>query len=351
VSTPSRLDRKDLDRFLAVLAGSYDVHAPVTACDGSFEYAPVRTAEGLDGGRTVTGLSPKGIFFPKDEVLFQYDGDGIRSGEASGRPIAVWGMRGCDARSLALLDRVFGSAVQKPGEERFQDPYWKARYDGAVIFGAVCVKPLSTCFCNWFGGSPSSTEGMDVQVTDLGDAFLLAPVTPEGEELLRRMDMLTQAADTDLDASREVALRAGAMMSPPFPLEGLDRRLPELFHDPAWAGIAAPCVNCGACTFACPTCHCFDVQDEGRNGRGRRLRVWDSCMFSSFTLEASGHNPRARSLERVRQRVMHKFSYFPANYGESLCTGCGRCVAVCPVGFDIRKVLRGLGAPRDLKKD
>jgi sulfhydrogenase subunit beta (sulfur reductase) len=142
-------------------------------------------------------------------------------------------------------------------------------------------------------------------------------------------------------------LRAEAMMAPPVSLEGLDRMLPELFNDPVWTGIAASCVNCGACAFSCPTCHCFDMQDEGRNGRGRRLRVWDSCMFSGFTLEASGHNPRSLSLQRVRQRVMHKFSYFPLNYGEKLCAGCGRCVTVCPVGFDIRKVLRGLGAPRE----
>ena len=37
---------------------------------------------------------------------------------------------------------------------------------------------------------------------------------------------------------------------------------------------------------------------------------------------------------------MHKYSYYPENYGEILCTGCGRCVMVCPVNLDIREVLR-----------
>ena len=63
-------------------------------------------------------------------------------------------------------------------------------------------------------------------------------------------------------------------------------------------------------------------------------------MFPVFTAEASGHNPRALSRDRVRQRVMHKYNYYAEKYGEKLCTGCGRCVTVCPVNLDIREVLK-----------
>jgi len=69
------------------------------------------------------------------------------------------------------------------------------------------------------------------------------------------------------------------------------------------------------------------------------VRNWDSCMFPLYTLEASGHNPRPSGRERWRQRLMHKFGYFVANYGQFLCTGCGRCVIDCPVNLDIRKVI------------
>jgi ferredoxin len=132
------------------------------------------------------------------------------------------------------------------------------------------------------------------------------------------------------------------MMAEARPLEGLGEALNDLFNDEVWEEMSAKCVNCGACAFVCSTCHCFDVQDEGKGGKGKRIRIWDSCMFPIFTKEASGHNPRHLSKERFRQRVMHKYSYFVDNYGESLCTGCGRCIVACPAGVDIREVIKNV---------
>ena len=37
--------------------------------------------------------------------------------------------------------------------------------------------------------------------------------------------------------------------------------------------------------------------------------------------------------------MFHKFKYSPERYGMLGCVGCGRCVAVCPVNIDIRKVI------------
>jgi ferredoxin len=73
--------------------------------------------------------------------------------------------------------------------------------------------------------------------------------------------------------------------------------------------------------------------------KGARIRVWDSCMCSEYTLQASGYNPRPERMNRVRNRVYHKYNYYPKNFDIIACVGCGRCIDNCPVNIDIIDVV------------
>jgi Fe-S-cluster-containing hydrogenase component 2 len=112
-----------------------------------------------------------------------------------------------------------------------------------------------------------------------------------------------------------------------------------MFEDDFWQQASEKCLGCGACAYLCPTCHCFDISDETVGGAQVRYRTWDTCNFPLFTLEASGFNPRKQKSQRLRQRILHKFSYFPSTHGMAACVGCGRCVRACPVNLDIRTML------------
>ncbi len=103
--------------------------------------------------------------------------------------------------------------------------------------------------------------------------------------------------------------------------------------------MARKCVGCGACTYSCPTCHCFDITDEGTFFSGERRKNWDACQFDHFTLHASGHNPRDTQYKRWRNRFMCKFNFYPHKFKEKGCVGCGRCVRVCAVRMDITEVI------------
>ena len=106
-----------------------------------------------------------------------------------------------------------------------------------------------------------------------------------------------------------------------------------------WERFSDRCLSCGICTFLCPTCHCFDIQDEMEGFDGRRARMWDTCMFSEYTLHTSGHNPRPTRKERTRNRISHKYSYFPEKFDVIACVGCGRCINYCPVNIDLLDIL------------
>lgn len=112
------------------------------------------------------------------------------------------------------------------------------------------------------------------------------------------------------------------------------------FDHEVWKTLSLRCHGCGACATVCSTCHCFDIVDEHDScGAGVRRRNWDFCQTAKFTAHASGHNPRKSQAERLRQRVMHKFSIYPRRFDEILCTGCGRCARACGSGMNLPEIL------------
>jgi Fe-S oxidoreductase len=62
-------------------------------------------------------------------------------------------------------------------------------------------------------------------------------------------------------------------------------------------------------------------------------------MIPEYTVHASGYNPRPGKKNRLRNRVFHKFRYYPDRFGVTACVGCGRCISKCPVAIDIVEVL------------
>lgn len=277
-------------------------------------------------------MSPKDLFLPQSEILCRFcRGEIIADAAAEDGRRVLLGIRPCDARAISLMDKVF---LQEPA-----DSYYKRKRDNTVVISAVCSSPEDTCFCTSVGASPSSTEGSDILLTDLGESYLLEPVTPKGEEFLSQFSSQTRDAKKNEVSQKERIVAEATSRLKKMDLEGIAERFAKAFESDLWDATSQRCLGCGICTYFCPTCHCFDVTDETLHDNGRRLRTWDSCMYSLFTLHASGHNPRPSQKERTRQRFMHKFSYSVDNYGELFCVGCGRCIKHCPVNIDLREVI------------
>jgi ferredoxin len=250
-------------------------------------------------------------------------------------PRAVIGIRPCDVKGYLLVKRNFDTPD-------FKDPYWIRNFAATTLVGYGCDEPCSSCFCTSAGSGPFHEEGLDVLLVDAGDSFLAKILSEKGKKLAATAGWDKRAADgaeQQIDARRQAA---EAKVNAAVETDRLAaQNTLDLYDAPFWEDVSFSCINCGTCTYVCPTCWCFDIQDEVRGKKGKRLRIWDSCMYPLFTLHGSGHNPRGTKLQRVRQRFMHKLKYYVDKYEDGIqCSGCGRCVRLCPVNIDIRRVAR-----------
>ena len=327
------LRKSDVMPWVRGLLASYRVVAPMVEGEGTVRYRALTSEASVALGGARPLRSPKEHFLPQVEPLLTFRGTGTALAVAppakSDSATVILGVRPCDARALARLDDVFLG-------RKDTDSLYGARRKAAILVGLACATPSWGCFCTSVGGSPAGTEGLDLLLTDLGDHYHVA-VLSEAGRLLVAQTAFGPAADADAALAEERHAAAIARMPALFDAEAVAGKVE--WEAPVWMRHAGRCLACGACSFLCPTCHCFDIQDEVTAEGGVRFRCWDTCQFGEFTRMGAGHNPRPTQTERLRQRVSHKFKYLVEEFGRMGCTGCGRCVEACPVNIDIRSVL------------
>ncbi len=281
-------------------------------------------------------VPPKDIFLPREETYMRYQGGSqtLEIEAVSPGPddkATLFGVHPCDLKAVEMLDRVY--IDQEPG-----DSLYRRRRENATVVALACSSPDPFCFCNLFEVDPADAPGADIMAYLSEQSLYLETRTEKGETMLAKAESLISDAKDEPERPREVKTTDFGLY-----LEGLSDNLKERFDDPAWDNLYKSCLSCGVCTYVCPTCYCFDVEDFGHEGAGERFRCWDSCMFGHFTQMAGGHNPRPDRKERVRQRFLHKLQYYPQTYGEIACVGCGRCLRSCPVNLDIVQAVKALG--------
>jgi ferredoxin len=321
------------------LIRNYKVFAPVEQ-DGFVIFQEIHSGSEASLDYINSKKPPKEVFFPQAERLFSYDlnrkeGWGVDEPILAEKPRIIFGIRPCDARSLVLLDNVFDGKL-------YRDPYYADKRKNTTIIALGCNQPGSTCFCTSLEGGPFSQDGSDLLLVDIGDKYIVQVITETGEKLTKEQTEFKNAEEHSLSSMRDTIKMAEASIGPKIEVQKVTDRLDSMFDDHFWDMVSEKCLGCAVCTYLCPTCHCFDITDEITGTDGERVRTWDSCAFPSFTLEASGVNPRPGNKERYRQRIMHKFDYFVANHGMIACVGCGRCIKECPVNLDIRVVLNSI---------
>ena len=326
------LNKTNLNSLLTQLSESAVVYVPKEVA-GVLKFAPYISDDPLRFDASNTLFPPKDLLFPQCQKMYHY---GINdANEMFVNPIVessdqvIFGIRPCDMRSIECLDEVFLT-------KGFVDEYYQEKREKLLTVALGCSKPARTCFCESMGLNPNAAPAADIMLHDAGDVFTVEAQTEKGEAALTQWNAFLEDAEAQYE-NIHCTLQVDA--------SNIKQQLDSLYEsDELWNAMSIKCLNCGTCTYLCPTCYCFDIDQENKYKEGVRFRCWDSCMFSEYTAMAGGHNPRPTKKDRVRNRFMHKLNYFEDRYGKKLCVGCGRCVEKCPVGLDITVLIDRIGA-------
>lgn len=280
--------------------------------------------------------TPKANFQPTWEKLFGFrKEDGcynLAPPAAEKQKQLIFGIRPCDAKALTIIDLVF--------QDTYEDTYYLNRRKNTLLVGMGCVNPYDSCFCTSLGFGPAEATDVDLMFTDIGDELIIEEVTDKGKDLMGKTEGLEDATKDDEAKAGEAKEAAYQKVTRKIDTKAIQENLPSAFeNEKFWEKIAAKCVSCGVCTFLCPTCYCFDINDE----KDARYRNWDCCSFPLYT-QMPMENPREEKWRRVRQKVHHKYTFYPMLFDVIACTGCGRCIRLCPVNWDITQTLTSVPA-------
>jgi len=342
------LPKAETRRLLEALAADYALWGPVlhdVSGEAVFDRADSPGAIRLDA--PITYNPPKSAVFPQFERILSYSYDPERrkaeiARESLAEPKALVGLRSCDLNGLLCLDRFL------LGQEYVDEVFLEHRKKMFIVAN-TCVRPFAQCFCVCTDSGPSAREGYDINLTAIGDAYLVETGSEKGEALARALGLA--AAGPEWAGRKKEAVDESIAHFDPEATENkawisrvVNRITTGFIPNEVWEYIGNQCFECGACAFVCPTCSCFNVEDVNtRAGRTDRMRTWDSCSFEGYTRMAGDHNPRKPVEDRRNKRFFCKLSYSQSKkYLRPGCVGCGRCARVCPGDIGLPNVVTAI---------
>ncbi|MFO7948036.1 MAG: 4Fe-4S dicluster domain-containing protein [Armatimonadota bacterium] len=309
------------------------VVAPVRAPKGDIFFQPVDSVGDIAFDYGNTQISPVEFLKPSKEIYFEYErgeeGKPKISPPPAPKPRILLGIRPCDVAAIEFLDHFF--LKREP-----IDALYRARRESVTLIAMACEHPAAdTCFCTCCeGGGPVAESGFDVQLSKVEDEYLVEVATEKGEKIRDMWEDLLEPARKELVQARDD--HAEKIREEEFePTSNLAAAIRRVSADKVskdtWQEIAKDCYSCGGCSFVCPVCTCFDVNDQQHDEEhGARVRQADSCRLWGYPREAAGGVRGFTTAYRARMYAHHKLGYSHfRERGRYGCVGCGRCIMAC----------------------
>ncbi|MCX7680253.1 MAG: 4Fe-4S dicluster domain-containing protein, partial [Spirochaetes bacterium] len=328
--------KNEISKIFEALSKEYSMYGPyIEEHTGQVMFDQIDDLSKIDLNAAIPAIPPKHVIYPHAECILKYFYDAkakkvtIERKDVV-RPKALIGIRSCDLEGIKVLDRFF------LGQE-FIDEFYLTNRKKVFIVSNTCINPFAQCFCACTDSGPAAKEGYDLNLTELGNEYLIEVGSEKGKALMEKFQF--SVASEEYVAKKKAAVDRSLSLFTDFAVENkawisrvTNRVTTGFIKEEIWEYIGKQCFECGACTFVCPTCSCFNVEDVNMaDGSTERIRSWDSCSYEGYSKMAGDHNPRKPIEDRRNKRFFCKLSFSQSRkYLRPGCVGCGRCAWVCP---------------------
>jgi sulfhydrogenase subunit beta (sulfur reductase) len=337
------IPKTKFDELLLNLLKEFEVYLPVIEEDkqhfrklSSKDFAATETRPVWALEKIRPSESLKGFFFSPRLKVAGYDEEMIKNETKR----LIIGAKNCDLFPMRVHQKMFL-------EGNFVDPFYKDQLERTLIISADCPVPEDSCFCNLLGLTPYPTEGSAINLTVLGDSYLLEVFNDKGKEFIESYPGYFRSTREEeikeREAQRENSVKLLEKINPKAWHKDLAHRVEKGKKDEFWQEQAKNCIECYGCLMICPTCFCYLLYDQAKAEQDfERTKIWDACYYAAYARVGGGVNPRAEFLQRFKNRFHCKFMNFYLDNEFYACSGCGRCLSVCSAKIDIRNILGGL---------
>lgn len=326
------LEKGAIAPLVEALMADYRVVGP-KAKGPKFAFGPIADPADLRLDYDTTILPPKKVLQPQHERLatFNLEGEPAATSVIKAEPTVLFGVHTCDLKAIRLLDEAFS--------DDYPDAHYLARREQTLLVSIECLEPCDELsFCKDMG-TLNPNGGYDLHLTETESGYLVEVGSEAGEELLAKYADVRSAPDTHRAELEQVRSDKQDRFEHrlDFDAAELPAMLGAAFEHSVWQDMGDRCFACGSCTNVCPTCYCFNVEDEVNMilTDGERVRSWDSCQLDEFARVAGGENFRETRAARQRHRLMRKGKYLYEKFDELGCVGCGRCIRTCTAKISI----------------